>query len=133
MVRRNVASPVWCQTSAAVRHHQFAAHGAVLHRLVGLDDLSEPEDVANRHRGPAGFDIVDEALQDRLREISFVSAVGGQPDAAWDVVDRVELLDRPLVGEHPGEARHTMDRTQPSVSGRVGVPTSSRAASTPSG
>ena len=37
------------------------------------------------------------------------AAVGGQPHARRDVVDRVEVGDGPLVAEHPGEADDAVD------------------------
>src|ERR1700683_3269252 len=89
--------------------HELAAHGSVLHCLVGLDDLLETKYVADGNLDLADFYILDEALKNRRREVDSVSAVCGQPNASWDVVDRVELLNRPLVGQYPGEANNAMD------------------------
>ena len=105
------------RTSKARCHHELAAHGSVLHCLVGLDDLLETKRVADGNLDLAGFYILDEALKDRRREVDCVSAVCGQPNASWDVVDRVELLNRPLVGKYPGEASNAVN---PDATKRVG-------------
>jgi len=44
---------------------------------------------------------VEESLEHWLRRISGISAVGGESDTSGDVLDRVEVLDRALIGKHP--------------------------------
>src|ERR1700733_5233354 len=95
--------------SQARSHDELAAHGSVLHCLVSLDDLLEAKHVGDGNLEPACFYILNEALKDRRREVRGVSAVRGQPNASWDVVDRIELLNRPLVGKYPGEAGNAVD------------------------
>ena len=64
---------------------------------MGFDDLLETKHMADRNLDMAGFYILDEALKDHRREVGGVSTVCGQPNAPWDVVDRIELLNRPLI------------------------------------
>ena len=63
-----------------------------------------------------GGDGVEEVLEDLGGEVGGVSAVGGEADPAWELLDRVEVAHGPLVGKHPGEAHDPVD---PGCSQRV--------------
>ena len=68
------------------------------------------------------------------REVDGLAAVGGQAHARGEVADRVEVAHR-ATRSTPCPVKHTVPwtRVASSVSGSVGVPTSSSAASTPPG
>src|SRR5512133_1722544 len=71
--------------------------GASFHLGVGLPDLIQLVDVRDRDdRVPRG-NCVEEVLQDAGRQIGGFPGVGGEPDTARDVVDRVEVVNGPFV------------------------------------
>src|SRR5688572_3384108 len=76
---------------------------------------------------------VEKVLQDPRLQIGGLTGVGGEPHPARNVIDRVKVAYGPHVGQHP--VKHTTPCTLVAarVSGRVGVPTSSSAVSTPVG
>src|SRR5207237_1478351 len=49
-----------------------------------------------------------ELLEDRLGEVLGFAVVGGQAYSSGEVVDRVEVADGPDVGQHSGEAHHSV-------------------------
>jgi len=84
---------------------------------MGLHDLIEGVDPAERDRRSALGDRVEEVLKDRCRKVGGIAGIGGQPDAVGQPVHRIELGDSPIVRPHAGEA----DRAQPAmiVAGRA--------------
>ena len=68
----------WSGLSAA-RHGDdcFAADGSDFHVAVGLDDVVELVDVADRNSCVAVGDGVEEGLQLRRREVGSITGVGG--------------------------------------------------------
>ena len=69
-----------------------------------LDDLIEAVDTFNRHDDMASGDSVQEFLQNRLGQVLGLAMVGRQAYSSGQVVNRVEVTDRPDIGQHPGEA-----------------------------
>src|SRR6478735_5069825 len=82
--------------------------GAGLHGDVGLPDLIQLVYVRDRDDGVPSRDGVEKALEDLGWQVGGSAGVCGEADAAWDVVDRVEVANHPLVGQHSGEAHHAV-------------------------
>src|SRR6478609_5365111 len=91
--------------SVADPDDEFAGGGVVLHIVVGPTNLFEPVvHVVDGDAHAAVGDGVQHALHRLARQVGGVALVGGQPDSGGEVVDRVEVLDRPLIGQQAGEA-----------------------------
>src|SRR4051794_6712790 len=74
-----------------------------------VGDLVEGVRVVDRYGEAACRDRVEVALEYVGGEVGGVAAVGGEPDARRDVVDRIEVRDGPLVAQHAGEAHDAVD------------------------
>ena len=97
---------------SVARTDKRARFTALLHHVT-VDLLRESFYALKRQASP-GVDGMTWAqyevdLEDRLGKVPCIPAVCGESDAARDVLDRVEVLDDPLVGEHPGETDHPVD------------------------
>jgi hypothetical protein len=64
---------------------------------VGLDDLIDVVHRADGDHGRAFADRDDEPLENGRRQVGSPAAVRGEAHASRDVLDRVELVDYPLV------------------------------------
>lgn len=71
------------------RDDELAGGASGFHVGVGLRDVVEPVGAMDRHDGVAGCDGVEEVPEDVGGEVGGVSAVGGEADSAWEVLDRV--------------------------------------------
>src|SRR5207237_2589996 len=63
----------------------------------------------DRNGEAARRDRVEVSLEYVGGEVGGVAAVGGEPDARREVVDRIEVRDGPLVAQHAGEAHDAVD------------------------
>jgi hypothetical protein len=88
---------------------ELASCVAGFHERMGFADLVEHEDPVDRDDGSPRGDVVEEGLKYGCWKIVGLAAVRREPDTAREVADRVEVLDDPLVAEHPGEADDAVD------------------------
>ncbi len=99
----------WSGGLVSGQDDEFAGGASGFHVGVRRCDVVVAVGAMDRHDGVAGRDRVEEVLEDLDGEVSGVSAVGGKADPARQLLDRVEVVHGPLVGEHPGEANDPAD------------------------
>ena len=84
---------------------EFAGGASGFHVGVCFGDVVEAVGAMDRDDGVAGCDVVEEVPEDMGGEVGGVSAVGGEADAAWEVLDRSTGISEGINWEYPRPAR----------------------------